>query len=321
MLPEDRQAEESNPAGTEPPSAAAGRSPQFVPLHTRHERSFATNRFVYPVLSRRSRGISIGVNLNPDKICNFDCIYCQVDRTRQSETRFVEIAELLTELEAMLSFVRSGEIFETTEFRETPTELRRLNDMAFSGDGEPTTYRNFDEIIAACAEVKAQQGADDVKMVLITNASMFHRPHVQRGLKTLDENNGEIWAKLEAGTDEYYQLVERTPIPFRQVLDNITAAAQVRPVVIQSLFMRVHGEPPSQDELVAFTDRLNEITAAGGQISLVQVYTVARQPAESFVAPLPDATVDAIVELIKSRCGIAAQAFYGAGSDDLRAEN
>ncbi len=63
-------------------------------------------------------------------------------------------------------------------------------------------------------------------MVLITNASMFHRPHVARGLEILDDNNGEIWAKLEAGTEEYFQLVDRTPIPFRQILDNITAAAR-----------------------------------------------------------------------------------------------
>ena len=49
-------------------------------LHSDHARLFEHNRFVYPVLSRRSGGISIGVNLNPDKICNFDCIYCQVDR-------------------------------------------------------------------------------------------------------------------------------------------------------------------------------------------------------------------------------------------------
>ena len=76
-------------------------------------------------------------------------------------------------------------------------------------------------------------------MVLITNASMFHRPPVQRGLAILDENNGEIWAKLEAGTDAYFHLIDRTPIPFRQILDNITAAARVRPLVIQSLFMRV----------------------------------------------------------------------------------
>ncbi|HMO85903.1 MAG TPA: radical SAM protein [Lacipirellulaceae bacterium] len=283
------------------------------PLHQRHERTFAGNRFVYPVLSRRSRGVSIGVNLNPDKVCNFDCIYCQVDRTRQSETRFVELDALLAELGEMLDLAVSGELFETTELRDAPRALRRLNDIAFSGDGEPTTYRNFDEIIARCAELKRQRGLDDVKLVLITNASMFHRPHVMRGLAMLDANNGEIWAKLEAGTEEYFQLVDRTPIPFRQILDNIAAAARVRPLVIQALFMRVAGEPPSPAELNAFCDRLGEIVAGGGQIKLVQVYTVARRPAESFVTPMSDAEVDAIAALVESRTGLAAAAFYGSG--------
>jgi hypothetical protein len=151
-----------------------------------------------------------------------------------------------------------------------------------------------------------------IKMVLITNASMFHRPHVQRGLEILDENNGEIWAKLEAGTADYFKLVDRTPIPFQQILDNITAAAQVRPLVIQSLFMRVAGEPPSAAELDAFCDRLNEITAAGGQLKLVQVYTVARRPAEEIVSPLTDVEVDAIVSLVGRRTGLAAAPFYGS---------
>jgi hypothetical protein len=85
----------------------------------------------------------------------------------------------------------------------------------------------------------------------------------------------------------------------------------VRPLVIQALFMRVGGEPPSAEELAAFCDRLNEITAAGGRLKLVQIYTVARRPAESFVTPLADAEVDAIVELVKTRTALGAAAFYG----------
>jgi len=281
-------------------------------LHSDHARLFERNRFVYPVLSRRSGGISVGVNLNPDKVCNFDCIYCQVDRTRQSETRFVETDALIAELRATLDLVASRAIYETEKFRDVPPQLRRLNDVAFSGDGEPTTYKNFDELMQQCAEVKREAGLDGVKMVLITNASMFHRPHVQRGLEILDRNNGEIWAKLEAGTDEYYHLIERTPIPFRQILDNITAAARLRPLVIQALFMRVGGEPPSPAELEAFCDRLNEITAAGGKLKLVQIYTVARRPAESFVAPLAEAEVDAIVTLVKGRTGLNSIGYYGS---------
>jgi wyosine [tRNA(Phe)-imidazoG37] synthetase (radical SAM superfamily) len=283
-------------------------------LHTHHPRRFEENRFVYPVLSRRSEGISVGVNLNPDKVCNFDCIYCQVDRTTQSETKFVAIDQLLQELEDTLRLAASGELFEHPKFKLAPPELRRLNDIAFSGDGEPTTYRNFDEIIAACADLKRRLGLDAVKMVLITNASMFHRPHVERGLAILDQNNGEIWAKLEAGTEEYFKLVDRTPIPFRQILDNITAAAQVRPLVIQALFMRVSGEPPSPAELNAFCDRLNEIIAAGGKLKLIQVYTVARRPAESYVSPLTDAEVDQIVTRVKQRTGLDSKAYYGASS-------
>jgi wyosine [tRNA(Phe)-imidazoG37] synthetase (radical SAM superfamily) len=281
-------------------------------LFSDHRRSYRENRFVYPVLSRRSQGLSIGINLNPDRICNFDCIYCQVDRRSTAETRFVEIDQLIDELDAMLQLVTGGAIYDDEPFSGVAGQLRRLNDIAFSGDGEPTTYRNFDEIVQRVAAIKTRHTLEDVKMVLITNASMFHRPAVQRGLELLDSNNGEVWAKLDAGTEDYYQLIERTKIPFRQVLDNITAAAQLRPLVIQSLFMQVHNEPPSSNEIDEFCNRLSDICNCGGRIKLVQVYTVARPPAESYVAPLSDAQVDAIAERVRTQSGLPADVYYGA---------
>ncbi|MBL9124364.1 MAG: radical SAM protein [Planctomycetaceae bacterium] len=283
-----------------------------LPLHRQHERSWEHNRFVYPVLSRRSGGISIGINLNPDKVCNFDCIYCQVDRVSAAETTFVETGELLAELEEMLALVTSGELFHTDKFHDVPPALRRLNDIAFSGDGEPTTFRNFDQIVAACAALKSKFGLEQVKLVLITNASMFHRPVVARGLEILDAHQGEIWAKLDAGTEAYYRQVERTTIPFGRILENITAAAQRRPLVIQALFMRIHGAGPDAAEQEAFCQRLNEVLAAGGRIKLVQIYTVARKPAESMVAPLDDSEVDALAALVRACTGLETAAFYGA---------
>jgi wyosine [tRNA(Phe)-imidazoG37] synthetase (radical SAM superfamily) len=219
---------------------------------------------------------------------------------------------LLAELDTMLDFVTSGAIWNDESFADVPEQLRRVNDIAFSGDGEPTTYRNFDEIIAAVAGLKKTHGLDDVKLVLISNASMFHREGVANGLELLDDNNGEIWAKLETGTEEYYQLVERTKIPFRQVLDNITAAAKLRPVVIQSLFMRIQGQPPEDAEIIAYCDRLNEIAAAGGTIKEVQAYTVARQPAESFVEPLSNAAIDALAATVRERTNLPVEVFYGS---------
>ena len=283
----------------------------FLPLHALHSRSWRENRFVYPVLSRRSAGLSIGLNLNPDKICNFDCVYCQVDRRSDAQTRFVDLETLVRELEAVGDLVTSGRIWNEEPFDRTPPQLRRLNDFAFSGDGEPTSHRNFVEVVDAVAEVKRRLGLAAVKLVLITNGSLFHRPRVQQALKRLDENQGEIWAKLDAGTPAYYQLIERTPIPFERILENIQAAAIERPLVIQSLFLRYAGEPPSPEEIDAFAGRLNTIVNAGGQIARVQVYTVARTPAENVVTALTSGEVDGITARVRALTGLIVEPYYG----------
>jgi len=281
-------------------------------LHTDHPRLFHENTFVYPVLSRRSHGISIGVNLNPDKVCNFDCIYCQVDRRSAAVIEFVETERLLEEVEQTLDLVQSGALYRDERFAETPEPLRRLNDIAFSGDGEPTTFRNINRIVADVAAIKRRRGLDPVKMVMITNASMFHRPNVREALAILDRNQGEIWAKLDAGTDAYYRRIDRTRIPFQRILTNLNDAARVRPLVIQSLFMRVEGVGPSAGEIAAFCDRLNEVLAEGGAIHRVQVYTVARRPAESFVAPLPPEEVDVIADAVRERVKVPVETYYGS---------
>jgi wyosine [tRNA(Phe)-imidazoG37] synthetase (radical SAM superfamily) len=279
-------------------------------VHRDHRRTFAENLYVYAVVSRRSKGVSIGLNLNPDKICNFDCVYCQVDRKSQPVVDKVDVTRLIEELEDVLDLVATGGLFEMERFRQTPPALRRLNDIAFSGDGEPTTCPQFLEIVRHVAEAKRRRNLD-CKLVLITNATQFDRPRVRQALQILDANDGEVWAKLEAGTEAYYRRVDRTTIPFQRVLDNITEAAKARPIVIQSLFMRLQGEPPPADELTAFCDRLNDVARAGGRIRLVQVYTVARVPAETYVTPLSNAEVDQIVDLVQTRTGLSAEPFYG----------
>jgi wyosine [tRNA(Phe)-imidazoG37] synthetase (radical SAM superfamily) len=276
-----------------------------------HRRTFQDSRFVYAVVSRRSQGVSVGINLNPDKICNFDCVYCQVDRRTPPDVRDVDVPRLLDELAETLDQVQSGELFHKERFRNTPEHLRRLNDIAFAGDGEPTTSPEFLQVVEAVAEVRKQRGLDSTKLVLITNATRLHVAKVQQALTVLDATNGEIWAKLEAGTEAYYRQIERTTIPFSLVLNNILQAARIRPVVIQALFMRLHDVPPSLAEQEAFCDRLNDIVKAGGGIKLVQVYTVARVPAESYVSPLHREEVDALVDLVRQRCGLAALPFYG----------
>jgi len=150
-----------------------------------------------------------------------------------------------------------------------------------------------------------------VKIVLITDACYLTRPEVVAGLAILDQHNGEIWAKLDAGTEEYYQKVNRPNYPLRHVMENIIAAARVRPIVIQSLFMHIDGVGPNAQEIAAYLSRLHDVIAGGGRISLVQVYTVARRPAESSVTPLTNNEVDAITRRVREEAGVRAVAYYG----------
>jgi wyosine [tRNA(Phe)-imidazoG37] synthetase (radical SAM superfamily) len=282
-----------------------------VNLFTQHSRSWRTNRYVYPVISRRSKGLSIGVNLNPDKACNFDCVYCSVDRTIPSTVRDVDLSILRDELAHMLALATSGELFREPPFDQTPPRLRRLNDIAFSGDGEPTAYpRLIDACALAASLLRQARLQHDVKLVLITNATHFHHPTVAEALRFLDAHNGEIWAKLDAGTEAYYQLIERTKIPLRRVLDNILIAGRQRPIVIQSLFMKLHAEPTPGAEIDAYVQRLRELRDAECQIKLVQVYTVARNTAEKFVTPMEDAALDQIAQRVCA-LGLRAETYYG----------
>lgn len=291
-----------------------------IPAHLDHKRTFRDNTYVYSVVSRRSRGVSIGVNLNPDKICNFDCIYCQVDRKTAAVTRFVDVEMILTELAAMIDMVVTDELFAEPEFRHVPQPLRRLNDIAFSGDGEPTTARDFDEIVRRVAEIKKEKGLDHVKMVLITNATMFHRPKVKDALETLDANNGEIWAKLDAGSEPYYKRIDKSLIPFSRVLANIRDAAAIRPLVIQSLFMNVDGQAPTDAEIDAYCDRLQDVLNDGGKIDRVQVYTVARKPPVDYVTPLKRGELDRIADRVAARLPVPVERFYGPDGPELHPE-
>ncbi len=276
--------------------------------HSRDWRGFA---YVYPVISRRSRGLSIGVNLNPDKACNFDCIYCQVDRSVPPTVRRVDLDKLSKELDSLLADAVSGGFFDQPEFAGTPRDLRRLNDIAFSGDGEPTTCPQFAECVGLTAELKRKHGADDARIILITDACYLSRPEVLAGLDIMDRNNGEIWAKLDAGTEAYYQLVNRPNFPLEHVVENILTAARVRPVVIQSMFANVKGQPPPEEEIRAFCDRLNFMKDRGAQFKLVQIYTVARDTAELYVRALTDAEVDAIASTVRTATGLPTESYYG----------
>jgi wyosine [tRNA(Phe)-imidazoG37] synthetase (radical SAM superfamily) len=269
--------------------------------HTRH---FSDFTFVYPVISRRSKGLSIGVNLNPDKVCNFDCIYCEVDRRIPGAVTEVDLCQMKDELTAMVRFAKDGGLAKEPKFDEVPWLTRAVKDIAFSGDGEPTMIQNFAECVETVVEVQQLEGLDETKIVLITDAAGLDKAGVKRGLETMDAHNGEIWVKLDAGTEEYYRQVNRSNVKYQRILNNLLETARVRPIIIQSLFLKVHGEAMSDGELGAYCDRLRDLTAAGGQISEVHLYTVARPTPEAFAAKLEVPELEAMAETVRERTNL-----------------
>jgi wyosine [tRNA(Phe)-imidazoG37] synthetase (radical SAM superfamily) len=280
--------------------------------YRRHDRRWADNLYVYAVVSRRSHGISIGINLNPGKECNFNCVYCQVNRREEPRVRKVDLETLAVELDAVLRAAAAGFLYETAPFNAVAPSARQVRDIAFSGDGEPTTYPRFREAVEIAAAARTRFGLADTKIVLITDAAYLARPTVREALAVLDANNGEIWAKLDAGTSEYFQLIDRPNVSLQQVLANILDAARTRPVVIQTLFMRVDGQPVPDAEVDAYCERLNELRVNGAAIKGIQLYTIARTPSESSVAPLADAALDRIADRVRSKVPVEVETFYGA---------
>jgi wyosine [tRNA(Phe)-imidazoG37] synthetase (radical SAM superfamily) len=279
-----------------------------------HERRWKMNRYVYAVISRRSRGVSIGINLNPDKICNFDCIYCQVNRKIPPAVQKVNLEKLAGELDRILQAEKDGSLYEDPPFNVLTPAERGVRDIAFSGDGEPTTFPRFEEAIRIAAGAGQRFGLHLAKLVLLTNAACLDKPSVRAALDVLDENQGEIWAKLDAGTEEYFRLVNRAHVPLARILENILGAARVRPLVIQSLWSRINGAAPPDEEIEAYCDRLSGLIGAGGKIKNIQIHTVARDPAETCVSSLTSNELDRIAFIVTSRIPATTVITFSAGS-------
>jgi hypothetical protein len=135
---------------------------------------------------------------------------------------------------------------------------------------------------------------------------------VVKGLEILMAHQGEVWAKLDAGTEAYYREICRSRVPFQRILDNLLATARRWPILIQTLFLDWRGHGPSETELEAYCVRLEHILALGGQLTAIQLYTVARPTPEPEARPLRHLEMDAIAASLRRRLpGLPVEVYYG----------
>lgn len=278
--------------------------------YTHHDRVLDDNRTVYAVVSRRSRGLSVGLNLNPDKVCNFACPYCQVDRTTPGPGREVDPVVVEAELRRLFDLVARGSLWQVAPFDTVASELRVLRDVAFAGDGEPTTSPAFPAVVDIVGRLREEYGLAGVKVVVLTNATRFHVPRVQAALSALVAMGGEIQAKLDAGTEQGYRRVNAGDVPWQKVRSNLCLAAGRWPLTLQCLWVTWEGADPASDEVEAWAARVGELLAAGVRIDEVQVTAVARGPADPRVGVVCESTLESIADRVRA-LGVAVRVVPG----------
>ncbi len=275
-----------------------------------HRRELGQNRYVYAVVSRRAQGLSIGLNLNPGRDCSFLCRYCQVERSAPPQAVPVLLDRLGSELEALLGLVGSGKLWQHPPFDTVRDELRRVADIAFAGDGEPSTSPQLAAAVAMVGLARARHRLEGVPLRLLSNGSGFHTPTGRLALARFHALGGELWFKLDAGTPQAYQRINCSTVPLERILDNLMLASRQRPVVVQSLFSELHGQAPTAAEIHAWVQRLLQVVQSGGRVREVQVTTVARAPRDPACRALGRTRLEAIAAQLRGH-GLAASVHPG----------
>ena len=271
-------------------------------------RNFLGNRFVYTVISPRARGLSIGINMNPDRFCNFDCAYCEVNRELPVLDQRLDVDVMAEELDKTLSLVRSGNVRDHPAFSGLDDDLLHLRHVAISGDGEPTLCPNFAEAIRVVVHMRARWPHSFFKLALITNGTGLDLAPVQEGLRYFTRDD-EIWIKLDAGSQAHMDRINRSKVPLEKVLANTVLIGRRQPIIIQSLFPLLLGQEPSPEEIDEYILLLGNLKKSGTRISLVQVYSATRPMAHSDCGHLRLKTLSQISRRIKAETGLKAEVF------------
>jgi wyosine [tRNA(Phe)-imidazoG37] synthetase (radical SAM superfamily) len=258
-----------------------------------HNRKFADFRFVYPVISRRAKGLSIGINCTPNGACSFRCVYCQTQAVVDTRhalylQQWPTINEIISEIKKILSIYNQTKLAE--HFPGIPEESRVLRDIALSGDGEPTLYPHFAELCEALSKLPEKP-----KLTLITNATQ-----ICEGLGYLTE----IWGKLDAGTDEFLQFIDRPQknIDIATIENNLKSIVSKHPLRIQTMLCEAKGRIPNEAEIESYAQIVQRVYETNPKNLLsLQIYSIVRQAAENSVKPLSKEFLESVKNILQNK--------------------
>ena len=244
-------------------------SKQYLSIHD-HSRELSGLKYIYSVISRRAGGLSIGINLNVNNACNWQCIYCEIPNLTRGSPPPIELDVLENELRLFLHDIIHGDYMQ----KNVAIEDRHLKDIAFSGNGEPTSAAEFPQVILIVKKILQEFDLlHKIKIRLITNGSLMHEASVLKSIEMLEEINGEVWFKVDAATEETIKTVNQVNLKPNQILERLLNTANICPTFVQTCIFMINGKSPDDKDINAYVELINK---AKKIIKGVHLYGLAR---------------------------------------------
>ena len=270
-------------------------SKQYLSIHD-HSRELSGLKYIYSVVSRRAGGLSVGINLNVNNACNWQCIYCEIPNLTRGSPPPIELAVLEKELRFFLHEIIHGDYME----KNVSLEDRHLKDIAFSGNGEPTSAEEFPEVILIVKKVLDEFDLlHKIKIRLITNGSLMHQASVINSVETLKEMNGEVWFKVDAATETSIKKINQVNLKPNQILERLKNSAKTCPTFVQTCIFTIDRNGPSEEDIDAYIKLVKEVQ---NDIKGVHLYGLARpslQPQAKSLGRINEAALEDIAKKLR----------------------
>ena len=267
-------------------------SKQYLNIHD-HSRELSGLKYIYSVISRRAGGLSIGINLNVNNACNWQCIYCEIPNLTRGSPPPIELNLLEEELRFLLHEIIHGDYME----KNVSAEDRHLKDIAFSGNGEPTSAEEFPEVILIVKKILEEFNLlHKIKIRLITNGSLMHKTSVIKGVEMLKEMNGEVWFKVDSATEESIKTINQVNLKAHQILERLRNSINVCPTFIQTCIFTIDGKGPSEKDVDAYLQLVGEVKT---DIQGVHLYGLARPSLQPQAKSLGRISEEALEDIAK----------------------
>ncbi len=272
-------------------------SKQYLSIHD-HSRELSGLKYIYSVVSRRAGGLSIGINLNVNNACNWQCIYCEIPNLTRGSPPPIELDLLENELRLFLHDIIHGDYME----RNVAIEDRHLKDIAFSGNGEPTSAAEFPQVILIVKKILQEFDLlHKIKIRLITNGSLMHEASVLKSIEMLEEINGEVWFKVDAATEETIKTVNQVNLKPNQILERLLNTANICPTFVQTCIFMINGKSPDDKDIDAYIELINK---AKKIIKGVHLYGLARPSLQPRAGDLGRISEEELKNIAKKLIGL-----------------